>query len=66
MQLVPLHLGHLINDAAMPPTDAADIVYAQEYLKRTTNDTNCHAVPFPSAGLCTSVCMQLHIFSVTR
>jgi len=21
---------------------------AQEYLRRTTNDTNCHAVPFPS------------------
>uniref|UniRef100_A0A7S0T1J1 SET domain-containing protein n=1 Tax=Mantoniella antarctica TaxID=81844 RepID=A0A7S0T1J1_9CHLO len=41
-------LGHLINDAAMPPTDAADIAYAQEYLRRTTNDTNCHAVPFPS------------------
>lgn len=41
-------LGHLINDAAMPPTDATDIEYAQEYLRKTTNNTNCHAVPFPS------------------
>ena len=32
----------------MPPTDAEDIEYAQSYLKTTTNDTNCHAVPFPS------------------
>ena len=41
-------LGHLINDAAMPPTDATDMDYALEYLKTTTNETNCHAVPFPS------------------
>lgn len=41
-------LGHLINDVALPPTDPTDVVYAQEYLIKTTNETNCHAVPFPS------------------
>ena len=44
----PGFLGHLVNDAALPPTDAEDIEYAQRYLVTTTNETNCHAVPFPS------------------
>ena len=44
----PGFLGHLVNDAALPPTDAEDIEYAQRYLTATTNETNCHAVPFPS------------------
>ena len=39
---------NLVNDAAMPPSDAADIAYAHQYLRKTTNLTNCHAVPFPS------------------
>ena len=44
-------LGHLVNDAAMPPHDASDIAYAQAYLVTTTNETNCHAVPFPSGAV---------------
>jgi|TARA_B110000977_G_scaffold54478_1_gene74203 hypothetical protein len=44
----PGFLGHLINDVLMPPTDGTDVKYAHAYLTRTTNETNCHAVPFPS------------------
>ncbi|EEH52172.1 uncharacterized protein MICPUCDRAFT_53458 [Micromonas pusilla CCMP1545] len=46
--LVSGFLGHLVNDVLPPPTDATDAAYAGEYLKKTTNETNCHAVPFPS------------------
>ena len=44
----PGFLGHLVNDAAIPPTASDDIDAAQQYLVKTTNGTNCHAVPFPS------------------
>ena len=44
----PGFLGHLINDVLMPPTDGKDVEYAHSYLTKTTNETNCHAVPFPS------------------
>lgn len=44
----PGFLGHLVNDAAIPPTASDDIDAAQRYLVKTTNGTNCHAVPFPS------------------
>ena len=45
-------LGHVINDAATPPREAEDLEYARQYLTRTTNETNCHAVPFPSGAVC--------------
>lgn len=50
-KIQPGFLGHLVNDAAMPPSDANDVAYAQKYLVKTTNETNCHAVPFPSGAV---------------
>ena len=50
-KIQPGFLGHLVNDSLMPPCDANDIEYAQKYLVQTTNDTNCHAVPFPSGAV---------------
>ena len=52
-------LGHLVNDAAMPPRDARDIAYAQAYLVTTTNETNCHAVPFPSGAVAVAASRDL-------
>ena len=52
-------LGHLVNDAAMPPRDARDIAYAQTYLVTTTNETNCHAVPFPSGAVAVAASRDL-------
>ena len=51
LPIQPGFLGHLINDACAPPSDADDIEHARRYLVKTTNETNCHAVPLPSGAV---------------